>query len=137
MCDFVEHLRCMAVDLRHDWTLDLGIREIFYKRVRCEESGLDVDKFCKHNIRATVLGRDKAERSIGDSIHRRETDNGLGNRLPEIHTTYQPLKIASAQCPFKLRRWRGSRKELPGVPTIQSSRRRIARPQPSPVKLTS
>ena len=85
VCDLVEQLGRMPVDLCDNRTFDLGISEVSDQRVGREESGLDVNKLGKRNIGAAVPGRDKSKRGIGDSIHGGKTDDGLINLLPEIH----------------------------------------------------
>ena len=62
----------MAIDLRNHRTLDLVIGQIFDEGLWCKESGLDIDKLGKRNIRAAVLGRDKTkEASVTPSIGER------------------------------------------------------------------
>src|SRR5262249_44695376 len=89
--DLVEHFRCVAIDLRNHRSLDLGIHEVSDQSARCMKCGFYVYKFRKRNIRIAVLSSDEPERSIGDSVHGREADDGFVYFLPEIHMNY-PLR---------------------------------------------
>src|SRR5262249_13845209 len=87
--DLVEHFRRMPVDLGNHRTLDLVISQIFDEGLWCKESGFDIDKLGKCNIRTTMLGRDKTKKCVCDAINRSETNDGLLYFLPEIHLAGQ------------------------------------------------